>query len=93
MVQAYCTSDTGDLWLFIRPELAQVFSGTGASAAVTAVRAGLDWNLPMTAQRANLLIEGAGNFVGGDSTLVRLHDPVWELRLMLRLSLTRHNRV
>ena len=89
-----CTSAVmGDLWLFLRPELAQVHVPGFAASTVTAVRAGLDWNLPLTAQRANVLLEGAANLVQGDAALLVQSRPVWELRLMLRFSLTRHARL
>ena len=83
----------GDLWLFLRPELAQVHVPSLAASTVTAVRAGVDWNLPLTAQRANLLLEGAANFVQGDAALLVQTRAVLELRLMLRFSLTRHARL
>lgn len=46
-----------------------------------------------TAQRANLLIEAAANFVQGDAALLARTQAAWELRLMLRFSLTRHARL
>lgn len=91
MGQVYGSSKLGDLWVFLRPEVALLDTAT-AHATLVALRAGLDWNVPFTAQRANLLLEGAWHGVDGDAALVVDGAPGAEVRLMLRASITRHNR-
>ena len=54
--QVYTSAVNGDLWCFLRPELAQAQVPGFALSTITAVRAGLNWNLPLTSQRANLLL-------------------------------------
>ena len=91
LAQLYGSQRHGDLSVFVRPEVARLSAGD-ATATATAVRAGVDWNLPLTAQRASLLLEGAWHQAEGDPTIVVAQDSVWELRLMLRVSLSRHAR-
>jgi len=59
---------------------------------VSALRAGADWNVPWSHQRASALLEGTWHTVTGDQSVVLERRPAWELRLMLRLSMTRHLR-
>ncbi len=91
MGQLYGSAKVGDLWVFARPELALMDTAT-AHASLVALRGGLDWNVPFTAQRANLLLEGAWHGVHGDPAIVVDGNPGAEVRLMLRVSATRHNR-
>ena len=91
LAQLYDSRCHGDLSVFVRPEFARL-SSNGAAAATLAVRAGLDWNVPVTAQRANVLLEGAWHRSEGAADVLVAHGAVWELRLMLRVSLTRHAR-
>ena len=91
MGQIYGSPKLGDLWVFVRPELA-VMDTAAAQADLVALRGGLDWNVPLTAQRANLLLEGAWHGVHGDPAVVVDGNPGAEVRLMLRVSATRHNR-
>ncbi len=91
LTQLYGSRCHGDLSVFVRPEFARL-SNNGVSAATIAVRAGIDWNVPLTAQRANVLVEGAWHRSQGAAAVLVAQDAVWELRLMLRVSLTRHAR-
>ncbi len=91
LAQLYGSQCHGDLSVFVRPEVARLSVGA-ATATTTAMRAGVDWNVPVAAQRANLLLEGAWHRSEGDPTIVVAQDSVWELRLMLRVSLSRHLR-
>ena len=91
--QLYTSAVNGDLWCFLRPELAQAHLPGFETSTLTAVRGGLDWNLPVTYQRANLLLEGAVNVAQGPPAMLLGNRTAWELRLMLRTSLTRHVRL
>ena len=75
----------------VRPELAGLATASG-TADLLALRGGIDWNVPGTAQRVNVLAEGAWHAVTGDTALIVDAAPGFEARVMLRVSATRHNR-
>lgn len=92
LLQAYHSQSLGDLSLFVRPEFASIRAPGASDAALSALRVGLDWNVPGSRQRANALLEGAWHAVAGAPSVVMERRPAWEVRLMLRLSMTRHVR-
>ncbi len=90
--QFYEDKRYGDLSVFLRPEWAILNGVATPHAEATILRTGINWNVPLTAQRVNILAENAWHITSGDPSLVLEKDPGYEFRLMLRASLTRHNR-
>ena len=90
---AFESSSAGDLDPFVRYDLVRLTRPDVAGAASqTAVRLGLNYNLPYTKRLANLHLEYAHNEVDGPTDIVptaRKFDEVW---LEVRVSLTSYNR-
>ena len=92
MTRVYESEKHGDLAVFFRPELLILRGPTTGAASVAALRTGLDWNLPWSSRRTNVLLECAWHSLSGPPPLLDQASAVWEVGLMLRLSLTRHVR-
>lgn len=92
MTPVYQSAKLGDLAVFLRPELALLRGPKGQEGDVAALRTGLDWNLPWSRRRANVLLEGAWHALSGRNVLQEPSGMVWEVGLMLRASLTQHLR-
>ena len=87
------TSRTGDLDLFLRYDA--VFAGqesVDGRARQTALRTGVNYNLPHTNKLMNLHLEYAHNSISGPSAIVSEHHAPDEFRMMLRASLQRYAR-
>lgn len=92
LAQIYGDKNRGDLSTFLRPEWAMLNGTSSPHAEQTILRGGLNWNIPYSAQLVNILVENAWHLTSGDASLIIDKDPGYEFRLMLRASLTRHNR-
>lgn len=83
----------GDLDLFARYDVVSLgMDGMGGRARQSAVRAGINYNLPHTHKLVNLHVEYAHNSVAGPSAIVSDNRPPDEFRLELRASLQRYLR-
>ena len=85
--------DTGDLDLFARYDVVSLgIVSIAGRATQTALRAGLNFNLPHTNKLANLHFEYAHNTLFGPAAIVADRSPGDEVRVVLRVSLQRYTR-
>jgi len=87
------TASVGDLDPFVRYDWVHL-SADGLSSPILqqAVRAGFNWNLPLSRQRVNFHLEYARNFLSGTSSVTPSSLPANELGLELRFNATRYIR-
>lgn len=84
---------TGDLDLFARYDVVSLGTDSIAGRAKqTALRAGVNYNLPYTSKLASLHIEYAHNTLSGPAEIVTDRSPADEFRVVLRASLQRYTR-
>ncbi len=85
--------DTGDLDLFLRYDFVSLGQDAITKRArQSAVRTGLNYNLPYTDRLASLHFEYARNSVSGPSAIITQTNPVDEFRMGIRISLQRYTR-
>ncbi len=85
--------DTGDLDLFLRYDFVSLGQDSITGRAwQSAVRTGLNYNLPFTGKLASLHIEYARNDVRGPAAIVTQPGASDEFRIGLRVSLQRYTR-
>ncbi|WP_353207579.1 hypothetical protein [Sphingorhabdus sp.] len=92
-VSLFDAPKAGDLDLFLRYD----FVSLGQDAILkrahqSAIRTGLNYNLPFTGKLASLHIEYAHNGVSGPAAIVAQNNPSDEVRIGLRVSLQRYTR-
>jgi len=84
---------TGDLDLFARYDVVSLGIASVANRATqTALRAGINYNLPYTNKLASLHLEYAHNTLSGPAAIVTDRSPGDEVRAVLRVSLQRYTR-
>lgn len=83
----------GDLDLFARYDVVSLgIAGINGRAHQSAIRTGLNYNLPYTNKLVNLHVEYALNKVDGPPAIVSDNRPPDEFRIELRASLQRYLR-
>ncbi len=83
----------GDLDLFLRYDFVGLGQDTIAGRArQSAVRTGLNYNLPFTGKLASLHFEYAHNSITGPAAIISQPGPANEFRIGLRVSLPRYTR-
>ncbi len=90
---AFDTPKAGDLDLFLRYDLVSLGQDTiEGRAKQTALRAGVNYNLPRTNKLVNLHLEYAHNSLSGPSEIVTGERSSDEFRIEVRVSLQRYVR-
>ena len=84
---------SGDLDLFARYDMVSLgIASIAGRATQTALRAGINYNLPYTNKLASLHFEYAHNILSGPAAIVTDGTPGDEVRAVLRVSLQRYTR-
>ncbi len=84
---------SGDLDLFLRYDFVSLQQdGVAGRAQQQALRAGLNYNLPLTGKLASLHLEYAHNRIEGSAAIVIDTHPGDEFRIELRVSIQRYVR-
>ncbi len=84
---------TGDLDLFARLDVVSLgIASVAERATQTALRAGINYNLPNTKKLTSLHLEYAHNSLSGPAAIVTDRSPGDEVRVVLRVSLQRYTR-
>ena len=84
---------TGDLDLFARYDVVSLgIASVAGRATQTALRAGVNYNLPYTNKLASLHFEYAHNTLSGPAVIVTDRSPGDEVRVVMRVSLQRYAR-
>lgn len=87
------TASVGDLDPFVRYDWVHLLAdGLSSPILQQAVRAGFNWNLPLSRQRVNFHLEYTRNFLFGPSLSASTPVPANELGLELRFNATRYIR-
>ena len=92
-VSLFDAAKAGDLDLFLRYDFVSLGQDAISDRArQTAIRTGLNYNLPLTGKLASLHVEYAHNTVTGPAAIVAQNNPGDEVRIGLRVSLQRYTR-
>ena len=92
-VSLFDKRDTGDLDLFLRYDFVSLGQAAiSERARQSAIRTGLNYNLPFTGKLASLHVEYAHNNVSGPVAIITQTKPADEFRIGIRVSLQRYTR-
>ena len=92
-VSLFDAPKSGDLDLFLRYDFVSLGKDAIAKRArQSAIRTGLNYNLPFTGKLASLHVEYAHNNVSGPAAIITQTNPADEFRIGIRVSLQRYTR-